>query len=390
MNVEELRVIEPKSESKAESKGRSENAFELGKLYADRCDLLIAIEKFEKAAEGFYLERNFSRYLECQNRLLRLYAETKKNNELLAAKERLQDLVLKEGFELNAKTYYTLGICSSHKGQYDDALGYFQKSLAIALAEDNKNDICFAINGLAITYYNLGQLQESLKEIYNLKVFFQVLPLDEIKFSVQILNSNILRKMKKYEQALEILWECYDTLRVNKNLYQYLFLLFNLGILYKDSGDQSMARMYLELAKKSVDPDNLRWLSEQIDSHLSEIAGKSRSQYDLVFDSATNSVTERKKGRVDFKNQFILLDMLRLFMVNPGQIYSKEALVREVWKQEYNPAVHDNKIYVTIKRLRRMIEPDYDKPRYIFRAKNGYYLNKNTSILLDGDGQQQS
>ena len=44
---------------------------------------------------------------------------------------------------------------------------------------------------------------------------------------------------------------------------------------------------------------------------------------------------------------------------------------------------HDNKIYVTIKRLRKLIEPDYDKPRYIFRAKNGYYLNKNTKILME-------
>ena len=80
------------------------------------------------------------------------------------------------------------------------------------------------------------------------------------------------------------------------------------------------------------------------------------------------------------------MDMLRLFIQNPGNVYSKEVLVKQVWKQEYNPAVHDNKIYVTIKRLRKLIEPEYDKPRYIFRAKNGYYLNKNTSILLQNEG----
>jgi DNA-binding response OmpR family regulator len=54
-----------------------------------------------------------------------------------------------------------------------------------------------------------------------------------------------------------------------------------------------------------------------------------------------------------------------------------------VWKQDYDPGIHDNKIYVTIKRLRKLIEPDYEKPRYIFRAKNGYYLNKNTKVLLE-------
>jgi DNA-binding response OmpR family regulator len=70
-------------------------------------------------------------------------------------------------------------------------------------------------------------------------------------------------------------------------------------------------------------------------------------------------------------------------MKTPGQVYSKEFLVKQVWKQEYDPAVHDNKIYVTIKRLRKLIEPEYEKPRYIFRAKNGYYLNKNTKVLLE-------
>ncbi len=75
--------------------------------------------------------------------------------------------------------------------------------------------------------------------------------------------------------------------------------------------------------------------------------------------------------------------MLRLFMKQPGAVYSKESLVKQVWKQDYDPGVHDNKIYVTIKRLRKLIEPDYEKPKYIFRAKNGYYLNKNTKILME-------
>jgi DNA-binding response OmpR family regulator len=141
--------------------------------------------------------------------------------------------------------------------------------------------------------------------------------------------------------------------------------------------------MYLKLAKKSADPENLRYLSRHIDVQLSELGVTSADDYDLIFDPTTNAVTERKKGRVDFKNQFILLDMLRLFMKQPGTVYSKEHLVKYVWRQDYDPTVHDNKIYVTIKRLRKLIEPDYDKPRYIFRAKNGYYLNKNTKILME-------
>jgi tetratricopeptide (TPR) repeat protein len=369
----------------AQSSANSNAAlFELGKLYAERCDTGTAIEKFKAAADGYFLERNFEQYLACQNRLLRLYAERGESDQIRVAKEKLQDLVLKEGFELNAKTYYTLGICASYKGQYDVALDYFQKSLAIALAEDNKPDICYAINGLGITYSNLDRLQDSLKEIYNLQVFFQVLPLREVQLSAQMLNAQILRKMKKFDQALDVLWHCYDLVREEKNMYFYLSLLYAMGLTYKDAGDMDLARLYLQLAKKSIDSESLVSLSKQVDSALADLGlTEEANEFDLVFDAATNSVTERKKGKVDFKNQFILLDLLRVFMRQPGQVHSKEALVKTVWKQDYDPDVHDNKIYVTIKRLRKLIEPDYDKPKYIFRAKNGYYLNKNARVHLE-------
>ncbi len=355
---------------------------ELGKLHYERCDFASSIEKYSSAAEIYFRQKNFHGYLECQNRLLRMYAEQEDVENIRVLKEKLQDLVLKEGFELNAKTYYTLGICASYKAQFDVALDYFKKSLTIALANDEKTDICYAINGLAITYYSLDRLPEALKEIYNLQVFDQIIPMVELRLSSQMLNAHILRKMKKFDQAIEILWECYVTLREAKNMFSYLCLLYGMGLTYKEAGENDLARMYLQLAKKSVDPVNLKILHRQIENQLKDMGLASKEDFDLVFDSTNNSVVEKKKGRVDFKNQFILLDMLRLFMKTPGTIYPKEALVKQIWKQDYNPSVHDNKIYVTIKRLRKLIEPDFDKPKYIFRAKNGYYLSKTTRIYL--------
>ena len=366
-----------------QAKNPNEATLELATLYYERCDFGIAVEKFKDAAEGFFIENRYDLYLKCQNHLLRIFAEREEHENIRVTKERIQDLVLKEGFELTAKTYYTLGICASYKGQFDVALDYFQKSLAISLAADHKPDICYAINGLARTYYALDRLSEALKEIYNLQVFFQVIPLRDLKISSQMLNGQIFRKMKKYDQALEIFWECYDLVRVEKNMFIYLSLLYGMAITYKEAGETDMARMYLKLAKKSADPDNLKYLSRHIEIQLSEMGIATGEDYDLIFDAVSNSVMEKKKGRVDFKNQFILLDMLRLFMKQPGAVHSKENLVKQVWKQDYDPAVHDNKIYVTIKRLRKLIEPDYEKPKYIFRAKNGYYLNKNTKILME-------
>jgi tetratricopeptide (TPR) repeat protein len=214
-------------------------------------------------------------------------------------------------------------------------------------------------------------------------VFFQVLPLMELKLSSQILNGAILRKEERYEQALEIFMDCYSTLREAKNLYMYCYLLYNIGATYHEMGNYDLARTYLMLAKRSTDARNFKQLIRFIDGKLEDLGVRPNADYDLIFDLSKNVVMEKRKGKIDFKNQFILLDLLHLFLKNPGQIYSKELLVKKIWNQDYDPRVHDNKIYVTIKRLRQMIEPDMDKPRYIFRSKNGYFLNKGIKILLD-------
>ncbi len=362
-----------------------DSQFELGKLYCDRGDFDKATEHLKPASEQYFKSKNFTLYLKSLNLLLRIYAEREQFEEINKTKELLQDLVLKEGFELNSRTYYTLHICALYKGQVDLALDYAQKALALALAQDNKEDICNAIFSIANTYAQpqIGKYADALKEIYNLQVFFQVYDFPDLRISTQLLNANILRSMKKYDEAIEVVWKAYDDLKVTKNIVMSTYLMGMLGSIYFESGDKDMARLYLSMAARSVDMKNQIRLSKMIKNYIDKLGGDSQQVYDLIFSEDNHSVFEKKLGKIDFKNQFILLDLLRLFVQNQGTVYSKEFLVENVWKQNYDPAVHDNKIYVTIKRLRKLIEPDYEKPKYIFRAKNGYYMNKSAKIFLE-------
>lgn len=362
-----------------------DRTFEVGKLYCDRGDYKLALVQLDEAAKGYFADKNFSDYLKTLNLILRIYAEMEMFEEIHQTKEKLQDLVLKEGFELNSKTYYTLAVCAAFKDQSETALDYLQKALSIALATDNKEDICHAIFGLAAVYSrpSMARYADALKEIYNLEVFFQVYNMPDLKVSSQMLNADILRELKKFDEAIEVLWRAYDLIKATKNLSTIVNLQLMLGRCYLETGDKEMARLYLGLAHRSVDPENMVRLTKRIEWCLAQLGGEPQNSFDLIFDEASNSVTERKLGRIDFKNQFILLDLLRLFMQNQGVVYSKEYLVENVWKQAYDPAVHDNKIYVTIKRLRKLIEPDYEKPKYIFRAKNGYYMNKGARVSIE-------
>lgn len=360
-----------------------QNAFELGRLHADRGDFLLATELIAKARELYLAQNDLGSYLNCQNLLLRIYAEQENESAIQEIKENLQSLVSDELVHLTSKTHYTLALCASYRNHQKVALDHLEKALALALATDDKRDICYAISGLALVYFCLGRYDDALREIYNLQVFFQVLPMPEMKLSMQILNGHILRKKGHYREALDVFWQCYDGIKVQKNLWMFINTLYAMGVTYSEAGDPDMGRVYLNLALKAIDPESHRHSAKSIKEKLDQLGDRPAADFDIVYNPLSHSVVERKKGRVDFKNQFILLDLLRIFLKNPGEVYTKEALVSAVWRQEYDPSIHDNKIYVTIKRLRRMIEPDFEKPKYIFRAKNGYYLNRNTKVLIE-------
>lgn len=358
---------------------------ELGRLYSERGDFVLAEKSLLMAADGYFEAKKYTEYLRCINLCLRIYAEREDFEAINKTKEKLQDLVLKEGFELNSRTYYTLANCAAHKRQHELALDYLQKSLAIALASDHKEDICYAIFGLVSVYSSMNppRFEDALKEIYNLQVFFQFLDLPEMKVSTQLANAWILQQLKKHEEAATLCWKAYEDLKKVNNFYIKVYLLYQLSSIYADMGDRDSALLYLNLVRRSIDPDNYVRLNRMTTKLLEKLGGHVDSAFDLVFDELTHTVTEKKIGKIDFKNQFILLDLLKLFVQNQGTVYSKEYLVEKVWRQPYDPGVHDNKIYVTIKRLRRLIEPDFEKPKYIFRAKNGYYMNKTARVHLE-------
>lgn len=359
------------------------NLYEIGKLYCDRGDYALALPNLNKAASFFLAEKQYNLYLKCIQNIIRVHAERDEQESITALKENLHDLVIREGIELSSTTYYTLGLCANLKGQIDNSVDYLRRALELGLKENNQEDMCFAILGLSICFRQQKKYDEALKEIYNLNIFLQLLNIPELRIASANANAMILMDLKKYDQALEILWSAYEELKVTKQLFVAIGVLSNIGIILFEQGQKDLSRVYLNLARKSIDPANNRIALRKIEPYLIQLNQDSLDGgADLVFDLEKHSVQERNIGAIDFKNQFILLDLLKLFISNQGQIFSKEYLVEHVWKQNYDPAVHDNKIYVTIKRLRKLIEPDYDKPKYIFRAKNGYYINKSVRVEI--------
>jgi two-component system KDP operon response regulator KdpE len=63
--------------------------------------------------------------------------------------------------------------------------------------------------------------------------------------------------------------------------------------------------------------------------------------------------------------------LLRLFALNEGKLLTHKAILREVWGEAYADESHYLHVYVS--QLRRKIEPDPARPRYILTEPGAGY-----------------
>ena len=412
-----------------EETNQAEHLFKLGVHQQSAGYFKESVQTLEQVAKLFLKESNYKRYFQIQLSLIAMHAEMENFDEIAQIRKHLVDFVWKQK-ELSKDStifHYLLGMCYLKQRKSDTAQQHFNQALAQSIqlqkvAQEHgdkiqllniKINLCFISYGFINLLYqkedqmpaavqelnNMGELLEQCKALdTELKLkrlepspatasLSQVLKsskeeVQKLELAYLLLKANILRKEKKYNSAEQMYWVCYELSQKSlEKKYLAAFLFYFMGSNYMAKADYEQASIFLNLAKKSIQPEVFKKLYKNIGQALGKLKENIIS-YDIVVNFNNKLLVEKQKGSVNFKNQFILLDMLRLFVTNPGTVYSKEALVEKVWKQKYDPCVHDNKIYVTVKRLRELVEPDYSNPKYIFRKKEGYYFDKTVKILL--------
>ena len=391
---------------------------------------LDAIKNLKKASSHFLKEEHYEKYLQCQNLLIIMYVEMENFSAVQHIRHELSEIIWnRKSLGANyARFHFVLGFCFLRQDEFIKAQIQFDQALAQNLQlqkqsieeKDQKKtlisqiNMCYISYGFVSFYICNGQIPEAIQELKNMemliehfKALYAELNTKEINFTQKsnedmpeflehlrdeqqtleftgcILKAHILTIEKKYDSAEELYWICYEQSQKNyRRKYMSLHLLYFLGRNYMAKEDYEQASIFLNLAKKSANPNFLKKMDRKITQALEKLKETMANNYDIIVNFENNMIVEKQKGRINIKNQFVLLDMLKLFISDQGAVYSKEFLVEKVWKQKYDPTVHDNKIYVTIKRLRELIEPDHRNPKYIFRTKEGYYINKSAKILL--------
>lgn len=105
---------------------------------------------------------------------------------------------------------------------------------------------------------------------------------------------------------------------------------------------------------------------------IRESLGKSRLKYDnFIIDSKYRIVEIGGKGIELTNYEFEILYLLAQY---PGQVFSKEQIYNQVWREPYYGA--EDNVMSLIRRIRKKIEPDPSKPIYILTVWGiGYKFN---------------
>ncbi len=267
------------------------------------------------------------------------------------------------------------------QGKIDESNGYLESAIHKATRLQDLNTLARA---LVIKTLSLCQKPETyskaLSQLEKLTLISDGIENPETLITAQVLKGYLLTQLSQHNEALNTLWKAYENAKLHGYLLIISSIIAQIARVYKAQGSTEQYRLYANLAIKGTSAEKTPRLHEQIKKLCPEDIKINALTFDFQVDEKSHLMVEKNIGAIDFKNQHILYDLALMFLKNPGHRFSKADLVKYIWHQKYDPTLHDNLIYVSIKRLRTLLEPDLESPKYVLRDRKGYYFNPASSI----------
>jgi len=310
--------------------------------------------------------------------LIRIASE-KLNNEIAEVHIRQSEAILKELDSalgtLNAEYFYNAGTIGTYRGDFEGAKENYLMALRKSKEENESDLLAKCLLALATNCYNLKNYDKSTEYIHQLTQLLKIIKKDYLNGALSMLTAKVLLEKEEYDAALTFFRSANINLQTKKCWNLHGYNLYWMGMVYKSKGEFDRALSLFQLAQDTIDKNIFRRLAQLIAAEISDV---NDTNVDVYLDRTNCIIRERHLGVIDFKHRFVLLEILFLLARNPGVAYDKEILAKSIWKDEYNPLIHDKLIYTSVSRLRKLIEPKLskkDKRKYIIRGKDGYTFN---------------
>jgi tetratricopeptide (TPR) repeat protein len=341
-----------------------------------------------RAQESFASSRNWSGYFDASAYLVRLEFERQREVSPFIRREQLQRIVDENELDLvsQAKAYFVLGLLDCAAGNFPEANIDFDKSLSFAdKAKENKARVA-PLYGLAYAADASGDIDLAFSYLKKVTVLLELNDHPEYYTKTLLMKCSLYERVGKYDHALKEAWQAYRTLVQAPNFVLYVTTLEELAKVYLAKKDIMGARHYLELAQQAVAGSELKRTTGSVQETLARLEKRdSANDYDYIFEVDRGVLINRNGSKLNFGGQFVMQDLLALFAKSPGRSFSKEEIVSAVWSEVYDPTSHNNKLYVTIRRMRRMLQQmDLSVPssNLIIRSKEGYRLDPEVHVQL--------
>lgn len=361
--------------------------YRLAKIFYDKADFEKAEEHFLRALEGTELPQDAFSIFKIYGFLIRIYSESLNESEAdkyIKLSGELLDQAVSSLPSLNAEYFYNAAVVSTYKGDFSEAQKNLTQAYRKAQVENEPELMAKSLYAMATNAFHLKNYNETISLLNQLNELLHILKKGYLRGSMHLLWGNTLRELGDYHASMVEFDKAMKLLHSKRcwNLHNYILL--NKGISFKKMGEFSKALMLFGIAQNSLDDAYFKRLQELIKNEVEDV---NDSSVDLYLDRHNRVIHEKALGVIDFKHRFVLLEILFLLAQTPGTYYNKEDLAKMIWKDEYNPLIHDKLIYTSISRLRKLIEPKGIKRQYILRGKDGYTFNPRVNARFHKENE---
>ncbi len=361
--------------------------YRLAKIYYDKADFEKAEEHFLEALSKSELPQDAFAMFKIYGFLIRIYSESLNEREAhkyIQLSSDLLDQTVSTLPSLSSEYFYNAAVVNTYKGEFQEAHKNFNQAYRKAQTENEPELMAKSLYAMATNAFQMRNLQDAEVHLSQLNELLNILKKGYLKGSMHLLWGNVLRELGDYTNALPQYDLAMKLLHSKRCWNMHNYVLLNKGIALKKMGEFSKALLHFNLAQNSLDDEYFKRLEQLI---LMEVEDVNDSSVDLYLDRHNRVIHEKALGVIDFKHRFVLLEILFLLAQTPGTYYNKEDLAKMIWKDEYNPLIHDKLIYTSISRLRKLIEPKGIKRQYILRGKDGYTFNPRVNARFHKENE---
>lgn len=226
-------------------------------------------------------------------------------------------------------------------------------------------------------------IQKTLEQI---RVLVEKVNDSELSISYALLLSDFEVHKGNFGQALELVWKAYEEAKnTSESNFYFASTLAKIGHITLQASEFEKAYVLFLAAEKMINIESMGRLFKIIQNLKADCDKKgqlSRSQ--VVVDLKDRVLVLQDQSKIFFKNNNLPLEIIKLFVQNPSQIFSKKDLIEKIWQEGYDSEKHDNILYVNINRVKKMIADTPGGQSFFLKNKFGYQLNPQFPIKLRG------